>query len=287
MGNHGGATAEGQAGHPRRPRHHRGDRRRTGPAAHGHAAGRPAQPAGTPVYVSEEAMAADGVILVNRIKPHTDFESTRLGSGILKMAAIGLGGSEGAAACHRAAGRLGFEAVLPAVAKVVASRTSRWSRRSASSRTAGTSSPGWRRSPRGQSRSGSGAPGRSARADAGAPLPAHRRPGHRRDGQGHLRRRHGHQHHRPRRRRPPVRDPPLRRRRNLGAQPDAGQPRQRNRHRPRRRRLEVARRSDRSGQHLRQRALVDDAGDRQDADVLPDRSRVPEGRGPLLGQRRR
>jgi hypothetical protein len=75
--------------------------------------------AGTPVYVSEEAMAADGVILVNRIKPHTDFESTRLGSGILKMAAIGLGRSEGAAACHRAAGRLGFEAVLPAVAQVV------------------------------------------------------------------------------------------------------------------------------------------------------------------------
>ena len=117
MGNHGGATAEGQAGileglgiteatvgAPVRPRM---DTRLVANT-----------PAGTPVYVSEEAMAADGVILVNRIKPHTDFESTRLGSGILKMAAIGLGRSEGAAACHRAAGRLGFEAVLPAVAKV-------------------------------------------------------------------------------------------------------------------------------------------------------------------------
>ena len=118
MGNHGGATAEGQAGileglgiteatvgAPVRPRM---DTRLVASTA-----------AGTPVYVSEEAMAADGVILVNRIKPHTDFESTRLGSGILKMAAIGLGQSEGAAACHRAAGRLGFEAVLPAVAQVV------------------------------------------------------------------------------------------------------------------------------------------------------------------------
>jgi hypothetical protein len=118
MGNHGGSTAEGQqgileglgiteatVGAPIRPRM---DTRVVGHTA-----------AGTPVYVSEEALAADGVILVNRIKPHTDFESTRLGSGIIKMAAIGLGRSEGAAACHRAAGRLGFEAVLPAVAQVI------------------------------------------------------------------------------------------------------------------------------------------------------------------------
>ena len=118
MGNHGGSTAEGQqgileglgiteatVGAPIRPRM---DTRLVGHTA-----------AGTPVYVSEEALAADGVILVNRVKPHTDFESTRLGSGILKMAAIGLGRSEGAAACHRAAGRLGFEAVLPAVAQVI------------------------------------------------------------------------------------------------------------------------------------------------------------------------
>ena len=118
MGNHGGSTAEGQqgileglgiteasVGAPIRPRM---DTRLVG-----HTEG------GTPVYVSEEALAADGVILVNRIKPHTDFESTRLGSGILKMAAIGLGRSEGAAACHRAAGRLGFEAVLPAVAQTI------------------------------------------------------------------------------------------------------------------------------------------------------------------------
>ena len=146
MGNHGGATAEGQpgileglgiteatVGAPIRPRM---DTRLVGHT-----------PAGTPVYVSEEAIAADGVILVNRIKPHTDFESTRLGSGILKMAAIGLGRSEGAAACHRAAGRLGFEAVLPAVAKVDLAHV-KMVAPSASSRTACTSSPASRRSRR-------------------------------------------------------------------------------------------------------------------------------------------
>ncbi len=31
---------------------------------------------GVPVYVAGEALEADGVVLVNRIKPHTDFEST-------------------------------------------------------------------------------------------------------------------------------------------------------------------------------------------------------------------
>jgi Domain of unknown function (DUF362) len=117
MGNHGGATAEGQAGileglgiteatvgAPIRPRM---DTRLVGHT-----------PAGTPVFVAEEALAADGVILVNRVKPHTDFDSVHLGSGLVKMVAIGFGRSEGAAACHRGARRHGFEAVLPAVARV-------------------------------------------------------------------------------------------------------------------------------------------------------------------------
>ena len=42
------------------------------------------------------------MLLVNRVKPHTDFESVRVGSGLLKMTAIGLGKVEGAAAAHRA-----------------------------------------------------------------------------------------------------------------------------------------------------------------------------------------
>jgi uncharacterized protein (DUF362 family) len=41
------------------------------------------------VFFSEAALEADGVVVVNRVKPHTDFSGT-LGSGILKMIAIGL-----------------------------------------------------------------------------------------------------------------------------------------------------------------------------------------------------
>jgi hypothetical protein len=111
MGNHGGATDEGQAsildglgiseatvGAPIRPLMTTREVART--------------PSGVPVHVAAEALDADGVVVVNRVKPHTDFESTRVGSGLLKMLAIGFGKSEGAAACHRGAQRLGLERVL-------------------------------------------------------------------------------------------------------------------------------------------------------------------------------
>jgi hypothetical protein len=54
---------------------------------------------GTPVYAAREALGADGVVLVNRIKQHTDF-SGDYESGLVKMLAIGLGKKEGAAALH-------------------------------------------------------------------------------------------------------------------------------------------------------------------------------------------
>lgn len=111
MGNHGGATDEGQAeilaglgvaehtvDAPIAPRMATREVGRT--------------PGGVPVHVAVEALEADGVVLINRVKPHTDFESTRIGSGLLKMSAIGVGKSEGAAACHRGAIRLGLETVL-------------------------------------------------------------------------------------------------------------------------------------------------------------------------------
>ena len=71
---------------------------------------------GIPVRLSRVARDSDAVVLVNRIKPHTDFESTRLGSGLLKMAAIGLGKIDGASACHEGASRLGYETVITEVA---------------------------------------------------------------------------------------------------------------------------------------------------------------------------
>jgi hypothetical protein len=77
---------------------------------------------GEPVFTAREALEADGVVLINRVKPHTDFESLTVGSGLVKMAAIGLGKVEGAAAAHRAARRHGYEASISAASRLVRSR---------------------------------------------------------------------------------------------------------------------------------------------------------------------
>ena len=82
-------------------------------------------PSGIPVRISRVARRADAVVLVNRIKPHTDFESTTLGSGLLKMAAIGLGKIAGASACHEGASRLGYETAVGEVAHAVLAVTPR------------------------------------------------------------------------------------------------------------------------------------------------------------------
>ncbi len=54
---------------------------------------------GVPVYMDRHASKADGVVIVNRIKAHTDFRGT-VESGLLKMASIGLGKHEAALALH-------------------------------------------------------------------------------------------------------------------------------------------------------------------------------------------
>lgn len=77
---------------------------------------------GQPVYCSEDALGADGILLINRVKPHTDFGG-RLGSGIIKMSVIGLGKHAGAAAMHRAASRAGYEPTLRAMARVILDNT--------------------------------------------------------------------------------------------------------------------------------------------------------------------
>jgi Lactate racemase N-terminal domain len=72
---------------------------------------------GVEVFFSQAALEADGVVVINRIKPHTDFRGS-LGSGISKMIAIGLGKHRGAVAVHAAASRLGHECVIRAVTRV-------------------------------------------------------------------------------------------------------------------------------------------------------------------------
>jgi hypothetical protein len=70
------------------------------------------------VVFSVPALAADGIVVLNRIKPHTDFRGT-LGSGIQKMLVIGFGKQVGAANTHRAAAHAGYEPVLRAFAKTI------------------------------------------------------------------------------------------------------------------------------------------------------------------------
>jgi len=51
------------------------------------------------IFMDRHAYESDGVILVNRIKPHTDFHG-QYESGLMKMALIGLGKRDGALAVH-------------------------------------------------------------------------------------------------------------------------------------------------------------------------------------------
>lgn len=55
---------------------------------------------GTPVYIDKYAHEADGIIVINRIKPHTGFRGS-YESGLFKMMTIGLGKQKGAETAHK------------------------------------------------------------------------------------------------------------------------------------------------------------------------------------------
>ncbi|MBI3857393.1 MAG: DUF2088 domain-containing protein [Planctomycetes bacterium] len=76
---------------------------------------------GVDVRFSKEALDSDGIVVINRVKPHTDF-GPPLGSGLVKMIAIGFGKQHGAASYHAAASRLGMERIIRSVSKVVLPR---------------------------------------------------------------------------------------------------------------------------------------------------------------------
>jgi hypothetical protein len=71
------------------------------------------------IFMDRHAYASDGVILVNRIKPHTDFHGP-YESGLMKMALIGLGKLEGARAVHDFGIRGLRELIAPGAAQVLA-----------------------------------------------------------------------------------------------------------------------------------------------------------------------
>jgi Lactate racemase N-terminal domain len=112
MGSHGGATAEGQQDLLARmgiteqavgaPIHSAMDVVDMGTAENGLTA-----------WFDAHAAAADGIVLVNRVKPHVSFRG-RYESGLMKMIAIGLGKQKGAEACHR----LGMERMVDNIAAV-------------------------------------------------------------------------------------------------------------------------------------------------------------------------
>ena len=78
-------------------------------------------PVGLPIYFDKNAYQADGIVLVNRVKPHTDFHSTHE-SGVLKMMVIGLGKRDGASQVHKLGVR-GLREVLPAVGRFLVKNT--------------------------------------------------------------------------------------------------------------------------------------------------------------------
>jgi hypothetical protein len=117
MGSHGGGTAEGQ----REVLEHKGitETSMGVPIKAGMETSLIGEtPQGIPVFVDNFALGADHIVVVNRIKPHTDFDG-EIESGLSKMMAIGLGKHQGAKHYHRANIRYGYYTVITSVANVV------------------------------------------------------------------------------------------------------------------------------------------------------------------------
>jgi hypothetical protein len=78
--------------------------------------------AGAEVHFSAAALDADGVLVVNRVKPHTNFTG-RFESGLTKMAVVGLGKQRGAKVTHEHALVKGYERVIEAALDVIREET--------------------------------------------------------------------------------------------------------------------------------------------------------------------
>jgi hypothetical protein len=76
---------------------------------------------GLPIHFDRNAFHADGIVLLNRIKPHTSFTG-RYESGLLKMLTIGLGKRQGAAQVHKL-GLPGLNQLLPEVGAFLLEKT--------------------------------------------------------------------------------------------------------------------------------------------------------------------
>ncbi|MFP3897595.1 MAG: DUF2088 domain-containing protein [Anaerolineales bacterium] len=75
---------------------------------------------GIPVYLDAMAAQADGIIVVNRVKKHTNYDGP-IESGLCKMAVIGMGKHRQASTVHRY-GNFGLRKYIPRIAQVTFSR---------------------------------------------------------------------------------------------------------------------------------------------------------------------
>ncbi|MFB0508571.1 MAG: hypothetical protein ACETWT_17760 [Thermodesulfobacteriota bacterium] len=71
-----------------------------------------------PVYADRAAVDADHILIVNRVKEHTEYMGTTE-SGILKMAVVGLGRQPGAETMHRLAVNITYFKAIHAIAKIL------------------------------------------------------------------------------------------------------------------------------------------------------------------------
>jgi len=76
---------------------------------------------GTPVYIDRNALKADGIIIVGRVKPHTDFKG-EIESGLMKMITIGLGKQKGAEMIHWNRS-VGYHKMITEAAKIIMDKT--------------------------------------------------------------------------------------------------------------------------------------------------------------------
>lgn len=76
-----------------------------------------------PVYIDKNALDADHVVAINRIKPHTRFAG-QIESGLIKMLLVGLGKDLGAREYHRAIIKYTFDQIVESALPIVLSKLS-------------------------------------------------------------------------------------------------------------------------------------------------------------------
>jgi hypothetical protein len=115
MGSHGGATAEGQRS---LIAHYGVTEESMGCPIRAEMKTRSLgiAPAGVSAYIAETAWDSDGVLLMNRVKPHTDYKGP-IESGLTKICGIGLGKLEGASEYHSRLFDLGLGNAIRAAAE--------------------------------------------------------------------------------------------------------------------------------------------------------------------------